>query len=364
MNQNQNETHDYKPLFSIGVTTYNRKNLLKQTLSSLLEQTFTDFEVIVGNDFPDEVLSAENLGIKDSRIKFINHKQNIGELENMNSLLSLAHGRYFTWQFDDDPVAPNFLRDVYSALTKFDFPLCVFTSYLLIYGVSTHKFRNNCNVQIQLFSGKDFLRTYLSGRLKTMGCCGFYNRDYLKSIGGVQRLTDGPMALYTENLLLIRVGLLPEVAYIDAPLVSSRVHKNSWTCSNNDVELFKQAGKNLIRESITILSKAELRDDFQENISSLLKFILSSVVVKSVMRNKRINNQEIQEYLSFIEKEFEPLRGSPQYQCAVSGLDIAYKKIPRYILKTKIKMLTPPGCLKFAHMARSIFLRYANKVFD
>ena len=39
------------PFFSIGVTTYNRKELLKQTLISIINQTFTDFEVIVGNDY-------------------------------------------------------------------------------------------------------------------------------------------------------------------------------------------------------------------------------------------------------------------------------------------------------------------------
>ncbi|MFA4853438.1 MAG: glycosyltransferase, partial [Bacteroidales bacterium] len=82
-----NQTPSLKPLFSIGVPTYNRKDLLKQTLLSILEQSFADFEVIVGNDFPDETISAESLGIDDRRVRFINNKQNLGELENMNSLL-------------------------------------------------------------------------------------------------------------------------------------------------------------------------------------------------------------------------------------------------------------------------------------
>ena len=363
MNQNKKEIAVYKPLFSIGVTTYNRKDLLKQTLLSLLEQTFTDFEVIIGNDFPDETLSSEILGIEDPRIRFINHKRNIGELENMNSLLSMAHGRYFTWQSDDDPCAPTLLSEVYSALIKFDFPPCVFTSYLLIYGTSFYKYKKNYNGQVQLFSGRDFLRAYLSGRLKAMGCCGFYNTDYLNSIGGAKRLTNGLMALHSEYLLPIRAGLLSKVIYINAPLVSYRIHENSWTCSNKEMELFKQAGINLIRESIMIFLRTELKDDFQKNLSSLLKSVLCSVVVKIILRNKQLDKQEIRGYISLIEEEFNPLKGSGLYKMAVSSLETALKNMPWYISKAKIKMLVPPRCLKFAHMARSFFSKLTNKAF-
>jgi glycosyltransferase involved in cell wall biosynthesis len=354
---------DSKPLFSIGVTTYNRKDLLKQTLLSLLEQTFTDFEVIVGNDYTGEVLSAENLGMEDPRVRFVNNPRNIGELENMNSLLGMAHGKYFSWQFDDDPCAPTLLFEVYSALIKQDFPSCVFTSYLPIYGESIHRFRKNINGQLQLFPGRDFLRLYLSGRLKVLGCCGFYSTDYLKGMGGVQRLSNGPMALHSEYLLLIRAGLLSKIAYINVPLVTTRVHEKSWTCSNSDVELFKEAGINLIRESIVILSTSELKDDFQNNLTSILKSVLSSVIMKSTIQNKKLGMQEIRDYIYLIEKEIKLLKGSALYECAVSSLDTAHKNIYRYIIKAKLKTLTPFRYLKFAHMSLSIFSRYTGKAF-
>jgi glycosyltransferase involved in cell wall biosynthesis len=354
---------DRKPLFSIGVTTFNRKDLLKQTLLSLLEQTFTDFEVIVGNDYTDEVLSAEMLEIEDPRVRFINNTRNIGELENMNSLLGMAHGKYFSWQFDDDPCAPTLLSEVYSALIKYDFPTCVFTSYLPIYGKVIHKFKNKYNRQLKLYPGRDFLRLYLSGRLKALGCCGFYRTDYLMDIGGAKRLSNGPMALHSEYLLLIRTGLLSEIAYINEPLVTTRVHENSWTCLNSDVELFKEAGINLIRESIMILSTSEIKDDFQNNLTSILKAVLSSVIMKSTIQNEKLDMQEFQMYIYLIENEFNPLKGSALYKSAMSGLDTALKNVSRYIFKAKLKMITPFRYLKFAHMVLSIFSRYSKKVF-
>jgi glycosyltransferase involved in cell wall biosynthesis len=81
-----------RPFFSIGVTTYNRHELLRETLNSILAQSFTDFEVIVGNDYTQEVLTGEMLGITDPRIRFVNHPRNLREVGNMNALLEMAKG--------------------------------------------------------------------------------------------------------------------------------------------------------------------------------------------------------------------------------------------------------------------------------
>ena len=110
------------PLFSIGVTTYDRVELLIETLSSITAQTFTDFEVIVGNDNPERTLTAEALGVDDQRIRFVNHASNLGELNNMNTLLDISRGRYFTWLADDDLYAPTFLAAVAEALEKCHYP--------------------------------------------------------------------------------------------------------------------------------------------------------------------------------------------------------------------------------------------------
>jgi len=119
-----------KPLITIGVVTYRRQGMLKECLSSILGQTFTDFEIIVGNDFPGEFLSTEVFDIHDPRVRIINQARNLGEIENGNVLLRWARGKYFTWLDDDDMYAPSFLESVYASLVKFDFPPCVFTSYM------------------------------------------------------------------------------------------------------------------------------------------------------------------------------------------------------------------------------------------
>ena len=93
--------NDYEPTFSIGIPTYNRIELLKQTIQSILDQTWEDYEVIIVNDFIDKPLSFEDIGILDKRLKIINNINNLGEAANLNFILSQAKGKYFTWQFFD-----------------------------------------------------------------------------------------------------------------------------------------------------------------------------------------------------------------------------------------------------------------------
>ena len=60
------------PTFSVVIPTYNQANLLKNALESVLNQTYTDFDVIVVNNHSDdhtlEVVEACN----DNRITAIN----------------------------------------------------------------------------------------------------------------------------------------------------------------------------------------------------------------------------------------------------------------------------------------------------
>jgi len=120
-----------QPFFSIGTTTYNRREMLKECLDSILGQSYSNFEVIVGNDYIEDKLYLEEFDIDDPRIRIANHEQNIGEIENMNWLLSEAKGRYFTWLADDDMYMPSFLESVFRTIQELEGLQCVFTSYYM-----------------------------------------------------------------------------------------------------------------------------------------------------------------------------------------------------------------------------------------
>lgn len=342
-----------KPFFSIGVTTYNRPEMLKQTLMSISAQTFLDFEAIVGNDYVQEPLSAEILGIMDPRIRIVNHPQNLGEAENMNTLLNLSCGRYFTWQCDDDLYAPNFLSAVHSALLEFNYPTCVFTAYEFIYGTSFSKPAKTLSGQSKIFSGRQFLKMYLAGKLKAMGCTGVYDKKYLQQLGGVECLTETSTPLYSEHLLLVKAGLLERVGHINEPLIKYRIHEDAWGCTAKDLSLYEQASHNLIRESVTVLSNSKLRDDFRQNITSLLKFVVFEYFGKARAGDGCLSRHWTVPFFFSLKKMFNSVKGCRLYRIALiswgwTGVKLFWWMITKFNFKAAVS----PILLKFARTLR------------
>src|SRR5580698_5118306 len=116
-----------RPLFSVGITTYNRPELLRQCVATLLSQDFHDFEIIIGNDYIPIPLTEEMLGVCDPRIRIINYEQNLGEYGNLKALLEAAKGTFFSWQADDDYYDSMFLSHARMAFERFEDLNAVYT---------------------------------------------------------------------------------------------------------------------------------------------------------------------------------------------------------------------------------------------
>lgn len=255
------------PYFSIGVTTFKRRELLVETLTSILAQTFLDFEVIVGNDNADELLTQEMLGIGDPRVRILNHPVNLGEIANMNELLAQSRGRFFTWLADDDLYTPDFLQAVRDAHERFGPVSCVFTGYAS--GACSRLDRVEYAATIRRISGRDFLGDYLNSKIQAVGCYGVFETHYLRESGGMVRLGNG-FSPYSDNLLAIKAGLLGYLCYVDAPLIFFRTHPGSISFTSPDFDAYASAQSDLCSSAIKIFRAEQLRDDLRQNLYRLL----------------------------------------------------------------------------------------------
>ncbi len=271
------------PFISIGVTTYNRRELLQQTLTSILAQSFTDFEVIVGNDYTDEVLTGELLGIADSRIRFVNHPQNLKEVGNMNALLAMASGRYFTWLADDDLYEPDFLQSAHKLLVKYDYPAGFFSSYRYFKGLDAPQYSTGAAGSEQLLSGREFLANYFAGKLKIISVYGVFDTKILKQdIGGIEELCSSPVGLYGEYYFLVRCAMLENIIYCDAASILYRSHATSWSGNNIEIVTYLEAGHQLIRRSAKIFRIPHLSGSLNSNLLALCKLHLATFAGRSV----------------------------------------------------------------------------------
>lgn len=103
---------------SVCIPTYNRSNYLKYSVNSVLNQTYSDFELIICDDGSTDDTSKIVSNFSDNRIIYIQHKQNIGRSKNMRSGFEKAQGEYFIKFDDDDGLTFDFLAKTVKVLDE------------------------------------------------------------------------------------------------------------------------------------------------------------------------------------------------------------------------------------------------------
>lgn len=100
------------PTISVGVPVYNGKDYLPELMHSLLNQTFTDIEIVIcDNASTDRTpqICAE-FARRDPRVRYFRNERNIGPLNNYNRVFHLSRGKYFCWMAHDDFLDPTDLE--------------------------------------------------------------------------------------------------------------------------------------------------------------------------------------------------------------------------------------------------------------
>lgn len=92
---------------------HNAEGTLKDSVNSVLSQKYKNFELIIIDDFSvDESLSIiKDFLIKDSRIKLIKNKKNLGVAESRNKGISASEGVYISFLDSDDKWEKNKLNN-------------------------------------------------------------------------------------------------------------------------------------------------------------------------------------------------------------------------------------------------------------
>lgn len=277
-----------QPFFSIGITTYKRNDLLKQCLDSILSQDFDDFEVIVGNDYQATEVNGDILGISDPRIKYVNYPDNLGEFNNLNELMNLATGRYFSWLADDDLMLPEYFSYYDQCLRECDYPMCAFAAFEFLKGSQSLVMNIPEKLEYDFFSGQHFINKALKRKIWPIGTMGMFNREYLVGNNGFPDITKQPdmLGLYGEYILLIQAGLQDKVPFIQQPLTAFRIHGDSWSEKNSGIELIKKANINFIQHCVSLLADMRLNVDFQTNIQSIMEICLYALETAMVRSRK------------------------------------------------------------------------------
>lgn len=98
---------DKSPLVTIGIPVFNAEKYIGFSIQSVLNQTFTDFELIITDDGSTDNSVSIIMSFIDPRIRLVTDQMNKGISYRLNQQIMLARGRYFVRMDADDIMFTN-----------------------------------------------------------------------------------------------------------------------------------------------------------------------------------------------------------------------------------------------------------------
>jgi glycosyltransferase involved in cell wall biosynthesis len=230
------------PRVSVCIPTFNRSPLLRQSIRSVLEQSFQSFELIVSDNASTDDTEQIVKSFGDDRITFAGNTKNVGMLSNWNRCLQLARGEFIAILPDDDLMKPENLAEKVATLSHNGNLGLVHSKYDLIDG-DGQVLRENTNWG----HGPDRQSDAIDGpEITLIPMCNMVNtptvvlrRACYDRLGGFSR--GAGFAFDYEYWM--RIGVYYKVAFLAKPLVKWRIHSGAAThvhLGKNDVHKLRQ----------------------------------------------------------------------------------------------------------------------------
>ncbi len=214
-----------KARVSVCIPTFNKAWYLRDSITSVLAQSFKDFELIVLDDASTDDTPAVVGAFRDSRVRYLRHTQNIGLAANFGRCLEVAGCEYVIIFHDDDVMIPELLEREVAILDSKPDVVMVHCAAQLIDGQGCVFSAPPCPWP-PLTQGADFIRRYwsLEDHGVTMPSV-MLRLSVARRIGGF----NADLKYSLDADLWQRMAFEGEVAFISDRLISNRVHAGQAT---------------------------------------------------------------------------------------------------------------------------------------
>ncbi len=202
---------------SIIIPTYNRANLLKQAIQSVLDQSFSDFELLILDDASTDNTEEIVKSFIDVRIRYTRHLSNIGITKNRNYGLSKSIGEYIAMLDSDDLwISNNKLKKQVEFLdSNIDFGIV--GTYSKILGQNNKPF----------LIGKDdaWMRRLFLIKNQIFQSSVLFRKNAVNELG----FYDEALPIWEDYELWLRIGTKYKFANIPEFLTGYRIHEKNIT---------------------------------------------------------------------------------------------------------------------------------------
>lgn len=229
------------PTITVFMAAYNAANYIKESIQSILDQTYEDFELVIVNDgSTDDTVAVVN-SFKDPRIRLLHNPENKGLTYTRNVILTAARGEYVAILDSDDIASPNRLKLQYDFFRSHPEVLLCGGHGAIINQKGEHVDSDNLHVP----TGIDRVKATLLFKNPFVNSTVMYKTDVFKSLNGYQ-----DYAPAEDYELFTRIADQHAVGNIDEVLVRYRIHENNTSILNAEVamEKVKQIKRNQLKK--------------------------------------------------------------------------------------------------------------------
>jgi glycosyltransferase involved in cell wall biosynthesis len=217
------------PKVTVAIPLYNQEKFIKQTIQSILDQSYQDFEIQVYDDLSSDKSRDLVREFHDSRISLVESTERLGPEKNWNRCLSQIHGEFFVLLPGDDFLEKDYLQKMLRVFEK-DIEqkiALVGCSRKIVNSegkvLSTRGFRGAEGIHGQ---AEILKKTFLYGtNIIGEPGSGMVRSKFARQVG-TYRARPGYMI---DLDFWVRVLNYGKYYYLDEPLVSFRISDNSWS---------------------------------------------------------------------------------------------------------------------------------------
>ena len=235
--------------FSLFLITRNRPHLLKLALNSVLNQTISNFPIIVSDNSTNNETKemVESLYLNQSNIIYRKREREYGLIEHWNKVLSEVRSEYFMIFHDDDVMHPDMIRTMLNIIKKDHSLAFIATNARIIKKgrICYSKYKGKEKI-MRLKEAKELFQMYAVGNWIPP----FPSYIYSKSIADNMRFAEDKGGKYCDVAFLLDAIDLGNLAIITKPYMDYYYHDGQVSQFNDYFQRIKLI--NYVRQKMRI----------------------------------------------------------------------------------------------------------------
>lgn len=274
-------------MISIIITTYKRNpEIVARAITSVINQTYKNWELFVIDDSPNDYRERENVkkivnSFKNSKISYIQLPKNMGACKARNEGLRLSSGEYIAFLDDDDVWDNTKLEKQLKRFNELD------DKYALVYcgSIYYNEKKNKYKLHDSIFKSGDVFDELIMKNFIGGSSFPLIRADVIKELGGF----DETLLACQDLDMWLRISKKYYIDYVEEPLVIYYLHDGEQISTNPQKRL--QGTKRKIEKYLDYL-KTHPKQYHKCLLEYAYSEAMSGKIKNSIKTWKEANNKE------------------------------------------------------------------------